>query len=28
VVITLNAWNDVLVAEPKSFAAIADITTA
>ena len=28
VVLTLNAWNDVLVAEPKSFAAIADITTA
>lgn len=28
VVITLNAWNDVLVAQPKSFAAIADITTA
>ena len=27
VVITLNAWNDVLVAEPKSFAAIVDIST-
>ena len=27
VVITLNAWNDVLVAELKSFAAIVDITT-
>jgi len=26
VVITLNAWNDVLVAEPKSFAAIVDIS--
>lgn len=28
VVITLNAWNDVLVAQPKSFAAIKDITIA
>lgn len=27
VFITLNAWNDVKVAEPKSFAAIKDITT-
>ena len=27
VVLTVNAWNDVLVAEPKSFAAIKDITT-
>ena len=26
--ITLNAWNDVAVAEPKSFAAIKDIKTA
>lgn len=25
--LTLNAWNDVKVVEPKSFAAIADITT-
>ena len=25
--ICLNAWNDVLVAEPKSFAAIKDIVT-
>ena len=24
---TLNAWNDVKVVEPKSFAAIVDITT-
>lgn len=27
VVITINAWNDVLVAEPKSFAKIVDIKT-
>lgn len=27
VVLTINAWNDILVAEPKSFAAIKDITT-
>ncbi len=27
VFLTLNAWNDVKVAEPKSFAAIKDITT-
>ena len=27
VYITLNAWNDVKVVEPKSFAAITDITT-
>ena len=27
IIITLNAWNDVKVVEPKSFAAIVDITT-
>lgn len=28
VLLTVNAWNDAIVAEPKSFAAIKDITTA
>lgn len=28
VILTVNAWNDVCVAQPKSFAAIKDITTA
>ena len=27
IIITLNAWNDIKVVEPKSFAAIVDITT-
>lgn len=27
ILITMNVWNDVKVTEPKSFAAIKDITT-